>query len=104
MRRLLVKHTSEYPDIVFYLTFCILTCHRGLHMVETNFYNSMCVILYGNMQIYSTKKIHVDRGRHESSVLNKSLCIPTNWSINCLLYRKLEHVVTRRYTAQRIVP
>ena len=30
------------------------------------------------------------RGRHGFSGLNKSSCLPTNWAINCLLYRKLK--------------
>ena len=36
------------------------------------------------------------RGRHEFSGLNKSSCLPTNWVINCLFYRKLEeHLLSR---------
>ena len=33
------------------------------------------------------------QGRHEFSGWNKSLCLPTNSAINCLLYRKLKHDV-----------
>ena len=33
------------------------------------------------------------RGRHEFSGWDKSSCLPTNWAINCLLYRKLQHDV-----------
>ena len=41
------------------------------------------------------------RGRHEFSGCDKSSCLPTNWAINCLLYRE---AVARRYTAQCVVP
>ena len=44
------------------------------------------------------------RGRHGFSGLNKSSCLPTNWAINCLLYRKLkenflsgEHALNRSF-------
>ena len=36
------------------------------------------------------------RGRHEFSGWDKSSCLPTNWAINCLLYRKLWHDVIQR--------
>ena len=52
--------------------------------------------LEGDMKICPTQKIHVARGRHEFSGWDKSLCLPTNWAINCLLYRKLKHDVLQR--------
>ena len=36
------------------------------------------------------------RGRHEFSGWDKSSCLPTNWAINFLLYRKLKHDVIQR--------
>ena len=44
------------------------------------------------------KKNHVTRGRHEFSGRGggKSSCLLTNWAINCLLYRKLNHDVLQR--------
>ena len=45
--------------------------------------------LEGDTKICPTQKIHVARGRHEFSGWDKSSCLPTNWAINCLLYRKL---------------
>ena len=42
------------------------------------------------------------RGRHEFSGLNKSSCLPTNWAINCLLYRKLkEDFLSRKHALNR---
>ena len=42
------------------------------------------------------------RGRHEFSGLNKSACLPTNWAINCLLYRKLkENLLLRKHALNR---
>ena len=35
-------------------------------------------------------------GRHEFSGWDKSSCLPPNWAINCLLYRKLKHGVIQR--------
>ena len=35
-------------------------------------------------------------GWHEFSGWDKSSCLPTNWAINCLLYRKLKHEVIQR--------
>ena len=48
------------------------------------------------MKVCPTQKIHVARGRHEFSGWDKSSCLPTNWAINCLLYRKLKHDVVQR--------
>ena len=39
--------------------------------------------LEGGMKICSTQKIHVARGRHKFSGLNKFSCLPTNLAINC---------------------
>ena len=36
------------------------------------------------------------RGRHEFSGWDKSSCLPTNWAIIFLLYRKLKHDVIQR--------
>ena len=42
------------------------------------------------------------RGRHEFSGLNKSSCLPTNWAINCLLYRMMkENVLSRQHALNR---
>ena len=38
------------------------------------------------------------RGWHEFSGWDKSSCLSTNWAINCLLYRKLKHML---YSAER---
>ena len=35
-------------------------------------------------------------GRHEFTGWDKSSCLPTNWTINCLLCRKLKHDVIQR--------
>ena len=42
------------------------------------------------------------RGRHEFSGWNKSSCLPTNWAINCLLYRKLKtNLSSRKHALNR---
>ena len=42
------------------------------------------------------------QGRHEFPGLNKSSCFPTNWTINCLLYRKLkENLLSRKHALNR---
>ena len=57
-------------------------------------------ILEGDMKICPTQKIHVAM-RHEFSRFDKSSCLPTNWAINCLLYRKQKHDVIQRRAFSR---
>ena len=64
-------------------------------------YNNKHVLLSleGDLKICPTLKIHFARGPspigNEFSGWDKSLYLPTNWTVNCLLYRKLKYNVIR---------
>ena len=73
-------HVTALDQSYFFIRHINFMRYNNIHLLPS---------LEGDTKICPTLKIHVARGRHEFSGWDKSSCLPTNWAINCLLYRKL---------------
>ena len=90
-----IKDFKLFPEA----TFIFLSISTPLESIANIIH--LLPSLEGDMKICPTPKIHVARGIHDFSGWDKSSCLPTNWAINCLLYRKLKHDVIQRRTLCR---
>ena len=82
-------HVTSLDQSYFFIRHINYMRYNTIHLLPS---------LEGDMKICSTQRIHVARGRHEFSWLNKSACLPINWAIKCLLYRKLkENLLSRKH-------